>query len=210
MASVTDICNLALGRIGHGTLLTNYTSDQTKAGRYCRQHYPLIRDRVIEQAGIDQFEAVTVLALASGSIPGWQYVYALPAGCLFLEAVCDEAGARAWSRRWTLSPQMQAQDPVPFRLFTNGTDPVIATDQANAYAVYRVRVENTTHYPPTFISALAWALAAELAGPLEVDADLQKMATQMSIRDLDIASASNRNQSLDDRPPMSPSMRARG
>jgi hypothetical protein len=36
------------------------------------------------------------------------------------------------------------------------------------------------------------------------------MATQMSIRDLDIASASNRNQSLDDRPPMSPSMRARG
>jgi hypothetical protein len=210
VASVTDICNLALGRIGHGTLLTEYSSDQSKAGRYCRQNYPLVRDRLIESVGIDSFQRIVVLVLASGSIPGWTYLYAMPEGALFVEAVCDEGGARAWGRRSVFSPRMESQESDPFRLFYNGSDPVIATDVANAYAVVRVRVENTTHYPPAFVSALAWELAMELAGPLEVDADLQKMATQMAYQARAEAAATSRNQSLDDRQPLSPALRARG
>ena len=48
-------------------------------------------------------------------------------------------------------------------------DPDAATqnsDQPNAVLIYSAFVSNTQLFPPSFIDALAWRLAAHLAGPV--------------------------------------------
>lgn len=201
---------MALGHIGSSARLTAFATDGSKAGRVCRDWYAHARDHVIERGSFDFTRTIAVLALLPDTVPGWAYAYQRPADCLFVEAVCDAAGARTWARALPLEPRYGAVAPPPFGMFKVGTATAICTDVANAYAVYRARVEDSGLYAPTFVEAVAWQLAADIAGPMEADAELMQYAAGMAERALALASMSSLNQSIDDQPPTSPSIRARG
>ncbi len=210
MAAEVDIANLALGRIGHTEALSSLT-DQNKAGRNSARLYPLARDRAIQLSQPPWTQQIVPLAASLLTVPGWGYVYDYPSDCLHITAVCDAAGARYWSQPVSWREQQQVKLPKPpYQTFDGGGSTVIATDVADAYGVMNMRVTATTRYPPMFISGLAWLLAAELGAALDVDAKLIQTALGMADRELSQAAALSFNESAEDTPPDSPSIRIRG
>lgn len=213
MAAAVDIANLALGRVGHKQRLAALT-DRGIPAVVCNALYPTVRDRCLQRFAWPWAEVITPLTLSATTIPGWGYAYTEPTQCLRLMAVCDSAGARAWSRPVTYRDPLQRQWPQqPYRIFHAGTDDdlaLIVTDVAEAYAIYVRRVEAVDRWPPLFQSYVAWELAAELALALEVDADRATTAIRMARDAGPEAAGANLNESADDPEPDSPSIQARG
>ena len=210
MASAADICNLGLANIGHAQPISAL-SDRTKAGAYCARFYPQRLDDLLALREWPFARRIQALPLSSASIPGWSFAYSRPVGCVRLVAVCDAAGARSYSRLTAWGDQeAQFLPDRPFQQFDTDAGTVIATDVEAAYGVMNWRVEDVSRFPPLFRTALGWMMAASLAGPLEVDAKLAQSAAQQAEIWMERAAAAALNESGDDPPAESPSIRARG
>lgn len=210
MASAADICNVGLANIGHAQPIASLT-ERTKAGVWCAQFYPA---RLADLLALREWpfaRRIQALALSAVTVPGWAYTYARPVNCVRLVAVCDAAGARSYSRltAWD-DPEAQYIPQQAFQQFDDDTGTVIATDVEAAYGVMIWRVEDVARFPPLFRTALAWMMSASLAGPLEVDAKLAQYAAQQAELWMERAAAAALNESGDDPPAESPSIRARG
>lgn len=211
--SKTEVCNLALARIGKDQGIANFDTEQSKAARLCRQFYGLVVDELLGDYDWTFATAVVKLATPSGDPPiGWMYQYALPADCLSPVKVCDYSGARAWSRNAiVLGDATLAAPEIPFRVMRSSSAgrPVIVTDLPEAYLIYTARVEAVAEYSAQFVNALVWRLAAELAMPLAVEPNLAARAQQGF--QLAISEAWNKDAraGVNDPTPDSPSVQVR-
>jgi hypothetical protein len=151
MASVIQICNIALSRIGQSEQIQSLT-EQTKAAQLCALHYADCRDEVLRNFDWPFAEARVNLADIGSPPTNWAYRYQLPTDCLKARYITIPGVANP-----------VADQRIPFRLVHTGTGRGIITNQPEAELVYTVKVEDTTYFDPLFVSALAWRLAAELA-----------------------------------------------
>lgn len=89
--------------------------------------------------------------------------------------------------------------PIPF-LYEGG---LIYTDQPSAVLIYGGLEESAAAFPPQFCDALAWRLAAELAGPLTQKTSLMEYAVNRYENGVARAraSAGNAQRPRDDRIP---------
>lgn len=209
MASEADIVNLAAGRLGHTQLIASLSDSGILAAK-SRTLYPQVRDRVLELYEFPWATRIAALPASAVEIPGWSYVYSRPIDCLFIDAVCDESGARAWALPLSYNDRRREDLPTnPYRQFDSAAGTVIACDVEDAYAVMRWRVTDTRRFPELFVSALAWELATELAPFLKVRQDLIQLAFSMAGPSLAQASAAALEEGAGDEPPDPPSVRAR-
>lgn len=139
MASVIDICNGALRRLGQPPIAS--LDDPVETARAAKDRYSIIRDALL-QAHPWNF-AIRRAALAADIAPAPEggSAFALPSDCL---AVVSVAAAR-WSveARRVLA---DAASPLPIAYIARIADPAL--------------------YPPLFVEALSSRLAADLAEPL--------------------------------------------
>lgn len=148
MASVlgpTDICNLALGKLGPATgFLTAFDTDTSVVAQNCRRVFAAMRDEVTEIHPW-RFARRRAALAASVTVPAWGYKqqFVLPSDFLRL-----------------LATQNTGDD---YELEGNA---LLCDDDAPLYIRYLARVTDTSQFSPTFVSALACRIAIEICEPV--------------------------------------------
>ena len=185
MATQVEICNAALTHIGAKNLVTGLAENSKEAQRL-QAVWAIARDKLLTAHRWNFARRQVALALVTGAeVPGWEYVYALPADCIDAREL----------RREPDDPL-----PLPFALMTNDTGDArwLVTDAPEAELVYTVRLETVTLYPPLFADALAWELADRVAMPLTADLPTKQLAAGQARLALDLAKAADANQHATD------------
>jgi hypothetical protein len=151
MASVLDICNLALSHIGEAANLSSIDPPEgSVAAELCSRFYAIARDNVLVMHDWG-FATRRALPVSLADVPaGWQYAYALPADLLkVIKVVPDESGCAEW---WANHYAVESG--------------VLVSQMASPMLVYVAREEDATRYPSLFVQALSLYLASLLAGPI--------------------------------------------
>ena len=88
MASVVDICNVALNQLGATTILS--LTEDSKNARLCNQRFTQVRDAVFRSHPWNCLQKRQELA-ADTIAPAWgfKFAYTLPADCLRLLRILD-------------------------------------------------------------------------------------------------------------------------
>ncbi|MEI6083986.1 MAG: hypothetical protein WCS70_06760 [Verrucomicrobiota bacterium] len=147
MATKTDICNLALTRIG-ATPIADFTEDSTEAD-YCRRLYDPARKAAL-RAFPWNFAVTTADLAAVTALPGFTGAFTLPSDCV-----------RA------LAPV--STDYVPFEI----RGKTLLADAETVTLKYLQNVTDTAVFDDQFVEALSFRLAVDLAIPLTGKADRQ-------------------------------------
>jgi len=172
-----DICNLALSHIGDVAKVTSIEPpDGSAQAALCARYYPVARDMLLElrQWGF----AARRKALTKVTTPvldEWDFVYAVPADALNIVAVHApgvsddyvQPSRVTFDNQTLLSPLFTSYVPQTFAVEQDQAgNKVLYTDQDTAVLRYVARVVDVTQYPPLFVMAMSWQLAALLAGPI--------------------------------------------
>lgn len=145
MASVVEICNMALSKAGVTDLIMNLDTEQSVPALWCKINFAPARDTVLRDYPWNFALKTAVLPQLDYEHPDGKMVYLYPSDCLNVISVSDTI----------------------FNIGIVGVDAdmrkVIITDVGQANVKYIARVTDPNIFDPIFISALSWYLASELA-----------------------------------------------
>ena len=216
MASVIEICNRALGRIGIDQLIESLDDPNNRA-RNCKLQYEPCRDEVLEDFPFNFAQTSVALSLvADVEVPGWRYAYRYPNGAVKVHRVTDECGMRIlrgsayvtgdiWD--YTLMPAK-----MPFLVMADPTTDgakLILSDVEFAYAWYTLKVTDPSQFSPLFRSALSWRMAMELALSMKASTNLYNNAVNQYGWAVSQAQVGTLNESTPDREAQSEAVSAR-
>lgn len=167
MASVVDIYNLALMRMGVNTTVAT-TDEASVEARACTTFYEQCRDFMLRDFPWSFARRRLTLSQTSDTAPtNWQYVYAYPSNCMKI------LGFVMPGTRKPIIPQQ-----IEYELASNGTVRVIYCDIATPELMYTEKVTDPARFDPLFVSALAYFLAAEICMPLRGKQDVAQAMRQ--------------------------------
>lgn len=180
MASVVDICNLALGHLGDDATVSSIDPPEGSAqAEHCARFYPIARDTALEAFEWNFATTRKVLAQLDSPWSSWAYCYALPAD--FIKAISvlppdaphDYTAAVPQRFAWDCASQYPAGGgavymPQEYAIETSETTGLrlLYTNQSDAVLRYVRRVVDTTRFSPLFTDALSRLLASYLSGPV--------------------------------------------
>jgi hypothetical protein len=211
MASVVDICNLALAHLGDEATVASISPPEGSAqAEHCARFYPIARDTLLQMHAWNFASRRASLAQVTMPYTMWKYAYAVPGDMMTAVAVLPPEAQNDYSTRFSpaeypyynanFSPMLAAGQYVPQR-YSIETDTlgnkVLYTDQENALLRYQALVNDPTKFDPLFTMALSWHLASMLAGPVikgDQGAAEAKRCAQMMLMYLQQARASDANQ----------------
>lgn len=179
MASIVDVCNLALSRLGHGKRITALT-DATQEARLCSALYEQARDEVLSDfpwPGLRK--AVALAEITDPLIPGWSYAYEVPVDCLTVLALMPETGVRypmRWGDIWNDRLELRQRYPFEIQLKASEDARQIVTDLPDAYLLYVAQINDPNVWGPLLRSAIAWKIASEVGLPLQAKLDMVQNA----------------------------------
>lgn len=187
MASVVDICNLALSRLGDTATVSSIDPPEgSPQAQYCATFYPIARDTLLEMHQWTFCTRRTIPAQVDYPYSQWKYAYAAPSEMLDVIAVLDrnatDDSAYSLVRDnqviGTVNSGQSIYTPQPYSLesLEDGSI-VILTNQEDPIIRYTARVTDTTKYTAMFVNCLSWLLASHLAGPL-IKGDVGSKAAQ--------------------------------
>lgn len=207
MASIIQMCNRALSRIGVSEMVEDL-ADRNDRARMCREHYDQCRQEALVDFPWTFAQTVVQLALVSGvTVPGWAYVYRYPTNCLRADVLTDEGGARTPMTQGLGSESLfsryewLATRRWPFRVMADPSTPgsrIIVSDLEDAYLWFTVDVADPNQMPAAFRNAVSWRLAQELALGLRADQRLAQNAAQMYRMADSVAQAADLNEGQPD------------
>ncbi len=163
MASVQDICNIALSHLGSDAIVSAISPpDGSVEAGHCARFYPIARQTMIEMTQPSFARARALLAEVANESTVWSYAYAKPTSCIKPLRVL------------TLAPGLTVfnQDEVTVLANEGGSadydieGDVIFTNEAEATLVYLRDITDTSKFSPTIVTGLGYLLASFLAGPL--------------------------------------------
>ena len=166
MPAETDICNLALDRLGQQPI--SGMAQTTGNGPLVARNYAHERDCLLRETHWTFARSETALALLENNIwANWAYAYAYPNDCLKIQYLCNPnlvadmigypffPADRDWASRNCPHEVTQALDG-------NGNptgQKVILTNMEDAVLVYTKAVTDTALFPETFTGVLVLRLA---------------------------------------------------
>lgn len=215
MASVVDIYNLALGRIGTDKTVSS-VGENSKEARLCNRFYEQCRDEVLEAGGWPF--AVKSQALASlpatNILGGWGYEYEKPADALRILEVTSVGGVGEAIGYWCgcrgpWDAHSRGTNSYRQALAQDGNSSVILSQTSGAYAIYVARIENPAVFSALMRSCIADRLAMELAMPMSADPRYLQMAMTRYNNSFMIAAGTDYEQTEEGPVMDAPSIRAR-
>lgn len=178
MASVVEICNLALTHVRGGSI--NSLDEASVQAQRCKLFYETARDQALVEAGWGFTRTVKPLAkLLDASVFGWLHTWAYPVDCLKIDRVIRNieavsANGNDSNNRWF--PGMRREEasahtypPVEYELHQVDGSRVIATMEDDLRIQYRKRITDPNLYPADFRMALSFLLAHYLAPSIAGD-----------------------------------------
>lgn len=173
MASVVEICNLALATVRSQSI--NNLNESSLQAQQCKLHYPLARDQVLKAYNWGFNHSIKPLAQLSGvEVFGWNYVWQYPSDCLHVNGVLRNLPMAGGHTRDVLYDHFTHNIPVStnelpqveYRTFFADGERVIVTNEQNARIDYRARVLDTNLYTPNVMLAIVYLLGSFIAKPL--------------------------------------------
>ena len=180
MASVVDICNLALAHLGDNATIASIDPPEGSAqAEHCQRFYPIARDTLLEMHSWSFATKRAYGAEVENTWPMWEYAYAMPGDASDIIAILPPEARDDYSTTFTpetypdfytnYSPSVAAGQYVPqkFAVETaaDGSE-IILTNQKQAVIRYHAKISDPTKFSPLFTITLSWHLASMLAGPV--------------------------------------------
>lgn len=154
----TNICNLALGRLGSSRIL-DIAENSTEA-RACALQYPILRDELLRMHRWNfATKRETLTAIVAAPAFGWGKQFALPSDCLRVHQL------NGWEEN---------QEPRKWEI----EGKYLLTDDTAAQIRYTARVTDPAQFDALFVSALACMLAARIAKDVTGSATMGAEALQ--------------------------------
>lgn len=154
--ALTDvqICNLALGHIGHTKFISALT-DRTNEAQVLNTFYEPARDVVLEDYPWPFATKYETLGLVTDFTDetdphDWDYAYRYPSDCVY-------------ARRIVTSNGRSEPKPAPFKVGSDEDGRLIYTNEEDAILEYTRLVDDPSLYPSKFAMALSWYLASLIA-----------------------------------------------
>jgi hypothetical protein len=182
MASVVDICNMALSRLGC-TKITSIDEESTTA-KACKIEFEPTRDSILRDYPWNFATKIESLARLNGEkYFGWEYVYSYPKSCLFDRKIFNEA-------------TYNSVDKQPYRIISSNINSklLILCNLDDAFMEYTAKITDTTLFDASFVDAFAWKLAANLAKPLTGNAELAINLMRTYYQVIDKAAVNNASE----------------
>lgn len=160
MASVLDICNLALAHIGDRANIVSIDPPEGSAqAEHCARFYPMARDSLLNMhpwSFATKRQVLADISLVVTPPEKWQYSYAAPGDMVKILGVYNPAA---------MYDEDKSEYDFELGSDAGGTE-VLYTDVEDAIVRYVSLVSDSTKFPPLFTYALTWMLASHLAGPI--------------------------------------------
>lgn len=153
MASQIDIYNKALGRIGGGEVRVE--GENTRQNIECNKAWKGLAEPVL-RAHDWNFARHTVMGIPLPGTPlqtRWAYEHKWPIKCVAVRYLYTDDPSCPHKHEIALS----TDDPEQVAVFSNVEEPKI---------VYTRSVERTVMWDASFVDAIAWKLASDIAVPL--------------------------------------------
>lgn len=170
MASVADICNLALNFVGSDAVITTITPpDGTVEGGLCARFYPISRRLCYESHTFSWTKTRASLAQVTNPSSVWAYAYALPSDSLTPLRVIQQSLLPA-TFPWPFGITITA-DEAAFWTERGSADfeiegDVLLTNEPDAVLLYTRDDADTTKFSEQFVLYVALKMASFIAGPL--------------------------------------------
>ena len=164
MASVVQICNMALSHIGSEARVSSISPpDGSVEAGHCATFYDLARTELLEPGNWAFSLKRAPLAEVTNPSTAWTYAYAKPSNCLrALRILRPSIAITVFTQDLAAVPHADDSGSAPF----NVEGDVIFTNAPDAVLVYVQDVTDSTKFPASFTSALSYLLASHLAGPI--------------------------------------------
>lgn len=163
------VCNRALLRIGQ-TRLIESLAERTNWARACKALYADSRDATLEARDWPFARRRKVLApLTDGARGGYAFAYPLPPDCLaprFIDPAGGQSDVADTGASLDVDPSglMMQVGAIPFETEDEVKfGRLLVTDWPDAELVYTARIEAVPRFTATFLDALAYKLASDLA-----------------------------------------------
>jgi hypothetical protein len=180
MPSQVTICNLALSEIGKASITA--IDENSEPSRKCKTFWDQVRKFVL--ADYDWSFAKKTIALTVSAVdsnPNWAFCYTYPSDCIMPRKVYA-AGRRDAALAGNFEViQVGAGNAL-----------LIVTDQGGAYLDYTANVVLPEMFDESFVEAIKYQLAAQIAFPLTGKSSLKNDMLQLYALALDGAKRNNR------------------
>ena len=196
MASVPQICNMALSHIGGRATVASITPpDGSVEAGLCATFYDTARAEMIEPGSWRFTLARATLALlATNPSTVWTYAYTMPSDCMAPKRILRAGGTLTVFNQDVREYSPNDADSADFEVEGD----VLYTNEPDAVLVYVRDITDTNKFTPTFTSALSYLLASYLAGPILKGNEGSRVGDAMRERAMalsDIAAAASANAS---------------
>ena len=163
MASVVQICNMALSHIGsEARVLSIDPPDGSVEAGHCATFYDPARTELLEPGSWAFSLRRAALAQADNTSTAWAYAYAKPSDCLRpVRVIAPTIGVTVFSQD---SHLLRTDDRGCADFDMEGG--VIYSNTPDAVLLYVRDVVDSGDFPASFTSALSYLLASYIAGPV--------------------------------------------
>jgi hypothetical protein len=193
MASVVQICNMALSHIGSEARVSSISPpDGSVEAGHCADFYDMARTELLEPGNWNFALKRALLAQTTNLSTAWAYAYVKPSDCQRALRVLRPNVTVTVFTQDTVGAHTDDRDSAAFDIEGD----VIFSNEPDAVLVYVRDVVDTNRFPASFTSALSYLLSAYLAGPIikgnegvRVSDAMRQRA--MSLADVSATSAAN-------------------
>lgn len=187
MASVVEICNMALSNIRAGSI--NSLDEPSLQAQQCKLKFPYLRDMLLSDAPWNFAHKHDSLALLTDDLFNWVYAYQYPSDCLHINRLIlnfEEFGGtgdgvvRSRHIEAVYTPDLDRQ--VKYEVQNVDDNRVIAANEPELRISYRKKITDPNLFSSLFTQAFVQLLTSELAIPVvgaEVGRQLRSDALQL-------------------------------
>ena len=184
MASVAQLCNMALSHIGSDARVSSISPpDGSVEAGHCATFYDQARTELLEP-GVWSFSLKrAALATTTNLSTTWAYAYVKPSDCLRPLRVLLVGSTLTVFTQDDAKYSPNDADGANYAL----EGEVIYSNEPDATLVYVRDITDTTKFTPSFTSALGYLLAGYVAGPIIKGNEGTKIGDAMRQRAMSLA-----------------------
>lgn len=200
MASIVQICNMALGNIGISQTIASL-DEKSKEAATCKRYYEQARDELLRDLDWPFATRYVTLALvAEAPNSAWGYSYRYPQDC--------EKVRRVLPTDIYITDQSYSD---PFVIASDAAGKLVYTNTNVAQAEVTARITDPTLFDSKFVTALSWLIGAKIAPSLSGNNAKAVMdnANRMYVYHRGWAGSASMNEGVYDNSPHSEFLEAR-